>query len=43
MREQRKDLRVPLRLEVRWNGFSGNLPAVTSDVSLGGCYIESLW
>ena len=42
MREQRKDLRVPLRLEVRWDGFSGSTAAVTSDVSLGGCYIESL-
>ncbi len=43
MHEQRKDLRVPLRLEVRWNGFSGGAPAVTSDISLGGCYIESLY
>lgn len=43
MYEQRKDLRVPLRLEVRWNGFSGGTPAVTSDISLGGCYIESLY
>lgn len=42
MQEQRKDLRVPLRLEVRWNGFSGGAPAVTSDISFGGCYIESL-
>jgi hypothetical protein len=42
MYEQRKDLRMPLRLEVRWNGFSGGSSAVTSDISLGGCYIESL-
>lgn len=42
MYEQRKDLRVPIRLEVRWNGFSGGSSAVTSDISLGGCYIESL-
>ena len=43
MYEQRKDLRVPLRLEVRWNGFSGRNAAITSDISLGGCYIESLY
>ena len=43
MQEQRKDLRVPIRLEVRWDGFSGAVPAITSDISLGGCYIESLY
>lgn len=43
MCEQRKDFRVPLRLEVRWDGFSGGKPAITSDISLGGCYIESLY
>lgn len=42
MYEQRKDFRVPLRLEVRWDGYSGGKSAVTSDISLGGCYIESL-
>ena len=42
MQEQRKDLRVPIRLEVRWEGFSGAVPAITSDISMGGCYIESL-
>jgi hypothetical protein len=42
MRERRKDVRVPKRLEVRWNGFSSCMPAVTADISLGGCYVESL-
>jgi hypothetical protein len=42
MHEQRKDSRVPLRLELRWDGYSGRIPAVTSDISLGGCYVESL-
>lgn len=48
--EQRKDTRVPVRLEVEWaalpsrslDAVSSKCPDVTSDVSLGGCYIESL-
>lgn len=40
-RENRKDLRFPLRVEVRWDSLSG-VPAITSDIGLGGCYIESL-
>ena len=42
MQEQRRETRVPLRLEVQWNGWENQSPDVTSDVSLGGCYIESL-
>lgn len=42
MREQRKEQRLPLRLEVQWNGCEEPHPDVTSDVSLGGCYVESL-
>src|SRR5256885_2846603 len=42
MEEQRKQLRIPLRLEVQWNGCENRTPDVTSDVSLGGCYVESL-
>jgi hypothetical protein len=38
----RKHERVPLPLEVRWSGQSGHQSARISDVSLGGCYIESL-
>lgn len=42
MEEHRKDTRVPLRLEVEWAGWRNRCPDVTSDVSLGGCYVESL-
>jgi PilZ domain-containing protein len=42
MQEQRRETRVPLRLEVQWNGWENQSPDVTSDVSLSGCYIESL-
>jgi hypothetical protein len=41
--EQRKDSRVPVRLEVEWAGsYPSRCPDVASDLSLGGCYIESL-
>ena len=40
--EQRKDTRVPVRLEVEWGTLPSRCPDVTSDVSLGGCYVESL-
>jgi len=48
--EQRKDTRVPVRLEVEWAALPNKsvdtahsrCPDVTSDVSLGGCYVESL-
>lgn len=49
MQEHRKDTRVPVRLEVEWAALptrcvdnSSRCPDVTSDVSLGGCYVESL-
>ena len=42
MQEQRENPRIPLRLEVRWPGCETRVPDVTADVSLGGCYIESL-
>ena len=49
MQEQRKNSRVPVRLEVEWAALptrcpdeSSRCPDVTSDVSLGGCYVESL-
>ena len=43
MHEQRIETRVLIRLEVQWNGWENHQsPDVTSDVSLGGCYIESL-
>lgn len=48
--DQRKDTRVPIRLEVEWTALpskcldasSSRCPDVTSDVSLGGCYVETL-
>jgi hypothetical protein len=42
VREQRKDTRVPVRLEVEWGSLPSRCPDTTSDVSLGGCYVESL-
>ena len=42
MREQRENPRIPLRLEVRWHGSETKTSDVTTDVSLGGCYVESL-
>lgn len=40
--EQRKNTRVPVRLEVEWGHLPSRCPDVTSDLSLGGCYVESL-
>jgi len=41
--EHRRDTRVPVRLEVAWaETWPNRCPDVTSDVSLGGCYVESL-
>ena len=42
MQEHRKETRVPVRLEVEWGTLPTKYPDVTSDVSLGGCYVESL-
>jgi PilZ domain len=42
MPDQRIEPRLPLRLEVQWNGCEERIPDVTSDLSLGGCYVESL-
>lgn len=39
--ERRTNERVPLPLEARWEGQSGRFTARISDISLGGCYIES--
>jgi hypothetical protein len=40
--ELRRHKRIPLLLDVRWDSLSGNHTARTGDISLGGCYIESL-
>jgi hypothetical protein len=40
--ERRNYERVMLPLEARWEGQSGRYSARISDISLGGCFIESL-
>ena len=42
--EQRKNKRLPVRLQMEWNGNvrGAKNRDVTSDVSVGGCYVESL-
>lgn len=40
--ERRRDERVPLPLEVAWESVSGNYKSRISDISLTGCYIESI-
>jgi hypothetical protein len=40
--EHRRDERVSLVLDVRWEGLSGKYAARISDISLSGCYVESL-
>ena len=39
--ERRTNQRVPMVLEVRWQGASGNYEARISDLSSSGCYIDS--
>ncbi len=40
--ERRSQQRVPLVLDVRWQSLSGKHPARISDMSLSGCYIETM-
>ena len=40
--ERRGDERVRFPLEVRWEGLSGGHTARVYDISLSGCYIETL-
>lgn len=40
--ESRRYKRLPLILEVRLESLSGHHNARTGDISLGGCYIETL-
>lgn len=43
MDERRREDRVPLSLEVRWEALSGrHASARISDLSLSGCYVEAL-
>lgn len=40
--ERRKHERVPALLEVVWEGAAGVYEARLSDLSLGGCYLETI-
>ena len=40
--ERRSQERVKLILEARWEGLAGKHEARLSDLSLGGCFIESV-
>jgi hypothetical protein len=40
--DRRGEQRIPLPLEARWEGLSGKYTARLSDLSLSGCYIETL-
>ncbi|MDQ3817677.1 MAG: PilZ domain-containing protein [Acidobacteriota bacterium] len=42
MADKRQYERILLPLEVRWEGLSGKNIARLNDLSLGGCYVESL-
>jgi hypothetical protein len=39
--ERREEHRVPVSLEVSWEGESGRHKARISDISLGGCYLDT--
>jgi uncharacterized protein (TIGR02266 family) len=39
--KERKHTRVPLLVEVLWEGAAGKYEARTSDISLGGCFIDT--
>ncbi|MCA1558412.1 MAG: PilZ domain-containing protein, partial [Acidobacteria bacterium] len=40
--ERRREERVPLMLELRWESLSGKHTARISDMSLSGCYVETM-
>lgn len=40
--ERREEPRVPVSLEVNWEGASGRHTARISDISLGGCYLDTI-
>lgn len=42
MAEKRKNPRVPILLDVLWESATGKYEARTSDVSLGGCFIDTI-
>jgi uncharacterized protein (TIGR02266 family) len=40
--ERRNQTRVPLFVEVAWESAAGHYEARTSDVSVGGCFVDSV-
>jgi hypothetical protein len=42
MDEKRKQSRVPVLLEVLWESATGKYEARTSDISLAGCFIDTI-
>jgi uncharacterized protein (TIGR02266 family) len=40
--ERRQDVRVPLLIEVSWEAKAGNYEARTSDLSTGGCFVDTI-
>ena len=40
--DRREEERKDITLEARWEGGSGRHPARVSDISLGGCYLDTL-
>ena len=42
MEDRREEERKAVSLEVRWEGESGHHTARVSDLSLGGCYLDTL-
>jgi len=42
MEERREETRKEMTLDVRWEGGSGRHTARISDLSLGGCYLDTL-
>lgn len=40
--ERRRHRRVPVLFEVEWQGAAGRSEARTSDLSLGGCFIDTI-
>lgn len=42
MDEKRQHSRAPVLLEILWESAAGNYEARTSDISLGGCFIDTI-
>lgn len=41
-KERREDARARVSIEARWEGLSGQHNARVADLSLGGCFIDTL-